>query len=69
MPILGKEKYDEDVVREAVELYYDTRGSYRRVMKALRRRDVKLSHVQISRLIDELGKRCKSTVDVARELS
>ena len=67
-PIFGKERYDADVVREAVELYYDTRGSYRRVMKALMRRGVKVSHVQVYRWIDELGAKCKSTVDVAREL-
>jgi len=67
-PIFGKERYNTDVVREAVELYYDTRGSYRRVMKALRRRGVKVSHVQIYRWIDKLGASCKSTVDVAREL-
>lgn len=32
-PCLGKGRYGFDVKCEAVELYYDTRGSYRRVMK------------------------------------
>lgn len=61
-------RYNPEVVSEAVELYYDTRGSYRRVMKALCRRGVRVSHVQVYRWIDALGEKCKGTIDVAREL-
>ena len=54
---------------EAVELYYDTRGSYRRVMNALQRRmGIKPSHVQIFHWINELGENCKGPVQIAREL-
>lgn len=66
---LGRGRYCFDVKCEAAELYYDTRGSYRRVMNALHRRiGVKPSHVQIFRWIDELGENCKDAVEVAREL-
>jgi len=68
MPNSDTGRCDAGVVREAVELYCDTRGSYRRVMKALRRRGVRVSHVQVYRWIDTLGQKCKSTADVAREL-
>lgn len=68
-PCLGKGRYGFDVKSEAVELYYDTRGSYRRVMNALHRRlGVRPSHVQIFRWIDALGKHCKDTIQVAKEL-
>jgi len=68
-PCLGKGGYRFDVKCEAVELYYDTRGSYRRVMNALHRRiGVKPSHVQIFRWVDELGENCKDEIQVAREL-
>ena len=66
---MGKGRYGFDVKCEAAELYYDTRGSYRRVMKALYRRiGVKPSHVQIFRWMDELGENCKDAIQVAREL-
>ena len=68
-PCLRKGKYGFDVKCEAAELYYDTRGSYRRVMNALHRRmGVKPSHVQIFRWMDELGENCKDAAQVAREL-
>jgi len=68
-PCLGKGRYGFNVKCEAAELYYDTRGSYRRVMKALYRRiGVKPSHVQIFRWMDELGENCKDAIQVAREL-
>jgi len=52
-----------------VELYYDTRGSYRRVMKALyRRMGVRPNHVQIYRWVDRLGMCCKDPIQMAREL-
>ena len=64
-----RSRFDWDVIREAVELYYDTRGSYCRVMNALHRRmGVRPSHVQIFRWIDELGENCKNTIRVAEEL-
>jgi len=54
---------------EAVELYYDTRGSYRRVMNALQRRmGIKPSHVQIFHWMDALGENCKGPIQIAREL-
>lgn len=66
---LRKGRFSFDVKCEAAELYYDTRGSYRRVMKALYRRiGVKPSHVQIFRWVDELGKNFKDAIQVAREL-
>jgi len=66
---LGRGRYGFDVKCEAAELYYDTRGSYRRVMNALHRRiGVKPSHVQIFRWMDELGENCKDAVQVAKEL-
>jgi len=68
-PCLGRGRYGFDVKCEAAELYYDTRGSYRRVMNALHRRiGVKPSHVQIFRWMDELGENCKDAIQVAREL-
>ena len=68
-PCLGKDRYGFDVKCEAVELYYDTRGSYRRVMNALHRRiGVKPSHTQIFRWMDQLGENCKDAIQVAREL-
>ena len=66
---MGKGRYGFDVKCEAVELYYDTRGSYRRVMNALHRRiGVKPSHTRIFRWMDQLGENCKDPIQIAREL-
>jgi transposase-like protein len=53
------------LIRDAVNTYYDTRGSYRRTSRSLKR---KIGYTQLFRIIDKLGEGCKSPVEVSKEL-
>jgi transposase-like protein len=52
-------------IKRIVNTYFDTRGSYRRTAKSI---DYRLSHVQIFRIIEKLGKGCKDAAQVTMEL-
>jgi transposase-like protein len=52
-------------VKKIVNTYFDTRGSYRRTAKSI---GYRLSHMQVFRIVEKLGKGCKDAVQVAREL-
>jgi len=52
-------------VKRIVNTYFDTRGSYRRTARSV---DYKLSHMQIFRIVEKLGRGCKDAVQVAGEL-
>jgi hypothetical protein len=52
-------------VRKIVNTYFDTRGSYRRTAKSV---DYRLSHMQVFRIIEKLGRGCKDAAQVANEL-
>ena len=52
-------------VKRIVNIYFDPRGSYRRTAKST---DYRLSHMQVFRIMEKLGKGCKDAVQVASEL-
>src|ERR1700733_2981138 len=54
-----------DLIRDAVNTYFDTRGSYRRTSKSI---GYAISHTQLYRIVDRLGEGCKTPVEVAKEL-
>ena len=64
-PRCGRGHHGVKVIRDAVNAYFDTRGSYKRTSKSIAYR---IGHMQLYRILDELGQGCKSPVQVAREL-
>lgn len=60
---VGTARYEPSIVYHAADLYFDTEGSFRGVARQFRVRPY-----TVFEWIDELGKNCKSFVEVAREL-
>lgn len=53
------------MIRQVVNTYFDTRGSYRRTADSIGRR---IGYMQLFRIIDRLGRGCKSPAQLALEL-